>query len=195
MNQLVEALAQAYVGESQARMRYTEYAKIAKKEDYIQISQIFLETAEHENTHGKNFFRMIQKVCEKLEETEKSLTLEKVSVPIVRGTLIENLKASIKGEHHEHSELYPKIADIAKAEGFPKLAVQILAIAKAEEHHENRYQKLVDALESTSYFKKDGKIWWLCIECGYWHYSEKPPEMCPSCDHPKAFFKKIDEDY
>ena len=195
MNRLVEALAQAYVGESQARMRYTEYAKIAGKEGYEQIKEIFLETANHEKTHGKNFFRMIHKVFAKLGEKTDALELEKVTVPVVRGTLVENLKASIKGEHHEHTELYPAIAEIAKEEGFKDLAVQILGIAKAEEHHEARYKMLLEQLEKASFFKKDGKVWWLCMECGYWHYAEHPPKMCPSCDHPIDYFKKMDEDY
>ncbi len=195
MNKLIEQLAQAYVGESQARMRYTEYAKIAKKEGYEQIGAIFLETADHEKTHGKNFFRMIQKVFEKLGESEEVLELKNVAVPVIRGTLVENLKASIKGEHHEHTELYPTIAKIAKEEGFPELSTQILGIAKAEEHHEKRYAMLLEQIEKASFFKKDGKVWWLSMECGYWHYAEEPPTMCPSCLHPKAFFKKMDEDY
>ncbi len=195
MNRLVEALAQAYVGESQARMRYTEYAKIAKKEGYVQLSGIFLETADHEKTHGKNFFRMIQKVMKKLDDSTTMLELNKVEVPIVRGTVVENLKAAIAGEHHESTELYPEIAKIAKEEGFGELATQILGIAKAEEHHEQRYQKLLDALENASMFKSEGKVWWLCMECGYWHHADKPPEICPSCLHPKAYFKKMDENY
>jgi rubrerythrin len=194
-NRLLKNLAQAYVGESQARMRYTEYAKIAKNAGYVQISQIFSETADHEKTHGKNFFRMIQKVSEKLGKSEEMFEIDKVNVPIVRGTVIDNLKAAIQGEHHEHSEMYPKIAKIAKEEGFSKLAVQINAIAKAEEHHEHRYQKLLDVLENASVFVSEEKVWWLCMECGYWHYGEKPPEMCPSCNHPKAYFKKIDENF
>ncbi|XEO77299.1 hypothetical protein WKT22_02328 [Candidatus Lokiarchaeum ossiferum] len=195
MNRLVEALAQAYVGESQARMRYTEYAKIAGKEGYEQIKEIFLETANHEKTHGKNFFRMIQKVMEKIGEKTDMLEIQNVAVPVVRGSVVENLKASIAGEHHETSEMYPEIAKIAKEEGFADLSVQILGIAKAEEHHEKRYQAILDALESASMFKSEGKVWWLCMECGYWHYAEHPPKMCPSCDHPMAFFKKMDSSF
>lgn len=195
MNRLIEALAQAYVGESQARMRYTEYAKIARKEGYEQIGQIFLETADHEKTHGKNFFRMIQKVMEKLNEKTDMVELNHVEIPVVRGTVIENLQASIVGEHHENTEMYPEIAQIAKEEGFSDLAVQILAIAKAEEHHEKRYQALLDALEAESMFKSEGKVWWLCMECGYWHYADHAPEMCPSCNHPKAYFKKMESKF
>ncbi|MHA1777389.1 MAG: rubrerythrin family protein [Promethearchaeia archaeon] len=195
MHRLVEALAQAYVGESQARMRYTEFAKIAKKEGYEQIGNIFLETADHEKTHGKNFYRMLHKVFKKLNIQEEMLELDNVAVPVVRGSLAENLKASIAGEHHENTDLYPKIAKIAEEEGFSELAVQIRAIAKAEEHHEKRYRMLLEQIEKASFFKKDGKVWWLCLECGYWHYGEEPPEVCPSCLHPKSFFKKIDENY
>ena len=123
------------------------------------------------------------------------LELDNVAVPVVRGSLAENLKASIAGEHHENTDLYPKIAKIAEEEGFSELAVQIRAIAKAEEHHEKRYRMLLEQIEKASFFKKDGKVWWLCLECGYWHYGEEPPEVCPSCLHPKSFFKKIDENY
>ena len=195
MNKLIEALAQAYVGESQARNRYTLYAKIAKKEGYEQINQIFLETANHEKSHGKNFFRMIQKVMDKLGEKTDMLELDGVGVPVVHGTTIENLKAAVAGEHHEFSELYPAIAKIAKEEGFNELATQITAIATAENHHETRYAKLLEALEAASFHKKDGKVWWLCIECGYWHFAKQPPKMCPSCNHPKAYFKLMDEEY
>ena len=195
MNRLVEALAQAYVGESQARMRYTEYAKIAGKEGYEQIKAIFLETANHEKTHGKNYFRMIQKVFAKIGGKTDMLEIDKVAVPVVRGTTIDNLKQAIAGEHHENSEMYPEIAKIAEEEGFKDLATQIMAIAKAEEHHETRYKMLLEQLEKASFFKKEGKVWWLCMECGYWHYAKEPPKVCPSCDHPRAFFKKMDEDY
>ncbi len=195
MNRLIEALAQAYVGESQARNRYYLYAKIAKKEGYEQINSIFLETSNHEKSHGKNFFRMIQKVMEKLGEKTDMLELNKVGVPVVHGTTIENLKAAVAGEHHEFAELYPAIAKIAKEEGFSEMAAQITAIATAENHHETRYAKLLDQLEKASFHKKDGKVWWLCMECGYWHYAEEPPNICPSCNHPTAYFKKMDEDY
>lgn len=195
MHKLVEALAQAYVGESQARMRYTEYAKIAGKEGYEQIKAIFLETSEHEKTHGKNYYRMIQKVFAKIEGKTDMLEIDKVAVPVVRGTTIENLKQAIAGEHHENSEMYPAIAKIAEEEGFKDLAKQIRAIAIAEEHHEARYKMLLEQLEKASFFKKDDEFWWLCLECGYWHHGKEPPRMCPSCDHPRAFFKKMDEDY
>lgn len=176
-------------------MRYTEYAKLAKKEGLIQVQNVFLETADHESVHAKNFFRMIQKVKEKLGEKTEMLELQNVAVPVVRGSVIDNLKASIAGEHHENSEIYPAIADIAKEEGFNELATQIRTIAKAEEHHEKRYKAILDALESASMFKSEGKVWWLCMECGYWHYAEKPPEVCPSCAHPKGYFKKMDSSF
>ncbi len=195
MNRLVKALSQAYVGESQARNRYTFYSKIAKKEGYVQISQIFSETAEHEKTHAKNYFRMIQKVMKKIGESSNMLEIDKVGVPTMYGTTTENLEEAIAGEHHENSEMYPEIAKIAEEEGYPKLSAQILAIAKAEEHHEDRYKRLLEQIEKESIFKKDGKVWWLCLECGYWHYAEEPPDVCPSCDHPKAYFKEMDEPY
>lgn len=195
MNRLIEALSKAYVGESQARMRYTEYAKTAKKEGYIQIQEVFLETADQEKTHGKNYFRMVQKVLKKIGESVSMINVNNVDIPLVSGTTVENLKASAAGEHHEHTELYPEIAKIAKEEGYPKIAAQILGIAKAEEHHEDRFKKLLEQLEKGSVFKKDGEVWWLCMECGYWHHGKEPPKMCPSCNHPSAYFKVMDEYY
>ena len=149
MNKLIEALAQAYVGESQARNRYTLYAKQAKKEDLVQISQIFLETSEHEKSHGKNFFRMIQKVMDKLGERVDMFEIDKVGVPVVHGSTIENLKAAVAGEHHEFSEMYPAIAKIAKDGRLSRNGTQITAIATAENHHEVRYQKLLDQRRSS----------------------------------------------
>src|SRR6056297_2261071 len=178
MDKLVEALAQAYVGEGQARNRYTMYSKIAKKEGYIRVSQLFSETAEHEKTHGKNYFKMIQKVMKKLGKDEKMIELDGVGVPLEYGTTIENLKESINGEQHESTEMYPEIAKIAEEQGFGKIAAQVLAIAKAEEHHEKRYSMLLEQIEKATMFKKDDEVWWFCIECGYWHHAKEPPKVC-----------------
>ena len=195
MNKLVEALLQAYVGESQARNRYDFHSKIAKKEGYVQISQIFSETAGHEKTHGKNYYRMAMSVMKKLGEEIDMAELNKVGVPIIMGNTIENLKSAIAGEHHEATEMYPKIAKIAEEEGFPKVAEQVLAIAEAETHHEARFKRLLEQIEKGSIFEKDGDVWWLCIECGYWHKGKFAPENCISCNHPQAYFKVMDEVY
>jgi rubrerythrin len=195
MDNLLNALAQAWVGESQARNRYTLHSKVARNEGYQQIMNIFLQTAEHEKTHAKNYFKMIKTVLKKMGKTMDELSINEVAVPLINGTTIENLKASIAGETHEADDMYPKIAALAEKNGFDKIATQIKAIGEAEKHHAARYQKLLDQIEAKTIFKKKEKVWWYCLECGYWELGEKPPEICPSCDHPPAFFQKLDENY
>ena len=186
---------QAYIGESQARNRYYLYAKTAKKEGYEQIAALFLEISEQEKTHGKNFFRMYKRLQKELNITGDEVTLEKVHVPTVYDTTIENLKAAIAGEHMENSKLYPEFANLAEEEGYPKIATQIRAISKAEEHHEEIYSKLLKELEAGTIFKKDEKIWWVCRECGYIHYGKEAPKNCPSCNHPQAYFQRKSEEF
>ena len=186
---------QAYFGESQARNRYDFYGKVAKKEGYEQIAALFFEIAKQEKTHGKNFFRMYKRLQKELNEPEIEIYLDKVHVPTVFDTTIDNLKAAIAGEHFENSELYPGFAKIAEEEGFPKIAVQIRSIAKAEEHHEEIFAKLLKELEAGTVFKKDEKIWWVCRECGYIHYGKDAPNNCPSCDHPQAYFQRKSEEF
>ncbi|MFA5049966.1 MAG: rubrerythrin family protein [Candidatus Micrarchaeia archaeon] len=189
---LEEALAKAFVGESMARNRYTLYAKVAIKEGYEQIGGIFLETAEQERQHGKWFFTMMNEVRKKKGLKEISIETE---VPHVFGSTIENLNEAITGEHYENSKLYPEIAEIAKTEGYPEIYTRVLMIAKAEMHHEERYSKLLNELKNKSVFKKDEKVVWVCRECGYFHDGTEPPEKCPSCNHPKAFFQVKCENY
>lgn len=186
---------QAYLGESQARNRYNFYGKVAKKEGYEQISALFYTISEQEKTHGKNFFRMYKQLQKELKITGNEVELEKVHVPTVFETTIDNLKAAIVGENWEYTTLYPEFAKIAEEEGYPKVALQIRAIASAEEHHEEIYKKLLKEVESGTVFEKDEKVWWYCRECGYLHYGKKPPLNCPSCNHPQAYFQIKCEDY
>ena len=188
-------LLQAYVGESQARNRYDFYGKVAKKEGYEQIAGLFFEISKQEKTHGKNFLRMFKKLQKELGEPGNEVKLEVVPVPNVYGTTIENLKAAIAGEHHENSSLYPEFAKIAEEEGYTKIAAQIRAISKEEEHHEELYKKLLKELEAGTVFKKGEKIWWVCRECGFVHFGTEPPKICPSCDHPQAYFQRKSEEF
>ena len=179
-------LAKAFVGESQARNRYTFYAKIAKNEGFEQIAEIFLITAENEREHAKWLFRLMNELKEK--EGVDSLEIP-ASVPIVLGNTQENLMAAINGENYEHTEMYPEFADIAEKEGFPEIAKRLRAIAVAEKHHEERFKKLLDGLKNQTVFKKKEKVYWVCRKCGYVHEGEEPPEKCPSCDHPRNYFQ------
>jgi len=113
----------------------------------------------------------------------------------VRGTTAQNLKAAISGENYEHTKMYPEFADEADKEGLPEIAKRLRAIAKAEQHHEERFQKMLKEVEAGTVFKKEEEIWWVCRECGYVHFGKEAPEKCPSCDHDKSFYQKKCEEY
>ena len=173
----IRNLTKAFIGESQARNRYSFYAKIARKEGYEQIAGIFLETAEQEKEHAKRLFEHIQELKGKQGEIHVD-----AAAPLVYGKTIDNLKAAIAGEHYEHDEMYPSFADTAQKEGHAKIAARMRAIAVAEKHHEERYKKLLKELQGKTVFKKKKKVYWVCRECGYVHYGTQPPKKCPSCD-------------
>jgi rubrerythrin len=194
MQKTIENLAKAFVGESQARNRYTFYAKVAKKEGYEQIGAIFLETAEQEKEHASWLFKLIKELKEKSREKLNEIKVE-IHVPIIYGTTAENLKAAILGENYEYTTMYPQFADVAEKEGFLEIAKRLRAIAKAEEHHEERYKKLLKEVEAKTVFKKEKPIWWICRKCGYQYFGTEPPEICPSCSHPRSFYQIKSEEY
>jgi rubrerythrin len=193
MMETIKNLTKAFIGESQARNRYTFYAKVARKEGYEQIGGIFQLTADNEKEHAKRLFEHIQELRKK-EGGMDAINVE-AEAPLVYGTTAENLKAAISGENYEHTKMYPEFADIADKEGFPEVAKRMRAIAKAEEHHEERYKKLLEQVEAETYFKKETQVWWVCRECGYIHFGTEPPEVCPSCDHPRSFYELKCEEY
>lgn len=195
MKETLKNLYKAFIGESQARNRYTYYAKIAQKEGYEQIAEIFLVTADQEKTHAKRLFEHIQELKKELPKDEKSEINVEAACPTIYGTTLENLKASANGEHYEYSEMYPKFAAMAKKEGYNEISQRLVAIAKAEEHHEERYKKLIEQLENGTLFKKSDKVWWVCRECGYAFFGVSPPETCPACKHPKAYYQLKSEEY
>ena len=194
MKQTILNLAKAFVGESQARNRYTYYAKIAKKEGYEQIASVFLETAEQEKIHAKREFEHIQELKKELGENSEEIKIE-ASAPTTYGNTIENLKAAIAGETYEYTEMYPEFAKTAEEEGLSKIAARFIAIAKAEEHHRERYEKLLKEIEKGSTFKKKEETVWVCRECGYVHTGKEAPLKCPSCDHPQAYYQVKCENY
>jgi rubrerythrin len=193
MNQTIQNLTKAFIGESQARNRYTFYARVAQKEGYEQICDIFTVTAENEKIHAKRLFEAINQM--KKDNDNPDAIMVEADAPTIYGTTIENLKAAIAGEHHEHSSMYPEFAEIAQNEGFPEIAARLRAIAIAEEHHEERYKKLLKELEAGTVFKKKKETWWICRECGYMHFGKEPPVKCPACDHPTAFYQVKCEEY
>jgi len=194
MENTIKNLASAFVGESQARNRYTMYAKIAKKDGFEQIAEIFLITAENEKEHASWLFKLINELKKKSDKNFDNIKVE-TSVPTTFGTTAENLKSAIAGENFEHTKMYPGFADIAEKEGFPEIAKRLRAIAIAEKHHEERFKKILKELESGAVFKKENNVWWVCRECGYVHFGTEPPERCPSCDHEKSFYQIKCEEY
>ena len=194
MKKTIENLTKAFIGESQARNRYTFYAKVARKEGFEQIGEIFQITAEQEKTHAKRLFEHIQELKKKIGENLNEIKVE-AAAPTVYGNTAENLKAAIAGEKYEHSKMYPEFADVAEKESLLEIAKRLKAIAIAEEHHEERYKKLLTQVDGGTVFKKDKEIWWVCRECGYVHLGTEPPEKCPSCDHPQGFYQVKCEEY
>lgn len=172
-------LMKAFAGESQAKNRYTFYAKIAKKEGYEQIAAIFRETAENEEMHAKRFF-------DQLEGSPVEIT---ATYPSAIGTTAENLEAAANGENEEWTELYPAFANVAKEEGFPQVAALFNLIAEIEKHHEARYKKLLENLQNDKVFKKDQPVTWKCRRCGYTKEGLSAFVTCPACLHPQAYFE------
>jgi rubrerythrin len=179
-------LLTAFSGESQARNRYTYFASKAKKEGYVQISEIFTETANQEKEHAKRLFKF-------LEGGEVEIT--GVFPAGVIGTTLENLKDSAAGEHYEQTVMYPEFAKTAREEGFDSLAEVFEAIAVAEKQHEKRYMDLAANIEAGRVFKRDEKVTWRCRNCGYLHEGSEAPDLCPACDHPQAHFELLGENW
>ena len=179
-------LLKAFAGESQAKNRYEFFAKQAKAEGLEQIAALFMETAENERSHAKQFFKQL----------EGGMVEITASYPAgVIGTTLDNLKAAADGENEEWTDLYPEFAKIAEEEGFKKIAVLFKSIAKVEKHHEERYRKLYKNLEEGKVFKREDKVVWKCRVCGFLHESTQPPQKCPVCGHPQAYFEIEAENY
>ena len=179
-------LLTAFVGESQARNRYTYFAGQARKDGFVQVAAIFEETANQEKEHAKRFFKF-------LEGGDVAIT---ASFPAgVIGTTAENLKAAAEGENLEWSTLYPEFARVADEEGFTEIAKVFREIARAETGHERRYLALLKNIEDGSVFKKSGTVKWRCRNCGYISEGAEAPQECPACAHPQAHFELLAENY
>ena len=168
-------LMTAFAGESQARNKYTYYASKAKKDGYVQIAQIFEETANNEKEHAKIWFKL----------------LHDGGIP----TTVENLKDAAAGENYEWTEMYAEFAKVAKEEGFDHIAALFEMVAKIEKDHEERYKKLLANIEGGLVFSRDGDMMWICSNCGHVHIGKAAPELCPVCAHPKAYFMMKTENY
>ena len=176
----------AFAGESQARNRYTYFASQAKKDGYVQISEIFAETADQEKEHAKRLFKL-------LEGGEVEVA---AAFPAgVIGTTLDNLKEAAAGENHEYTDMYPGFAKIALEEGFEEIAEIFKAIAVAEKQHEKRYLALAANIANRTVFKKSESVVWRCRNCGYLHEGTDAPEECPACAHPQAHFELLAENW
>jgi rubrerythrin len=179
-------LLTSFAGESQARNRYTYFAGQARKDGFVQIAEIFSETADQEKEHAKRFFKF-------LEGGEVEIAC---AFPAgVIGSTLENLKDAAGGEHHEHTSMYPGFAKIADEEGFKDIAAAFRAISVAEKQHEKRYLDLAANIEAGRVFKRDTKVAWRCRNCGYLHVGLSAPEICPACVHPQAHFELLGENW
>ena len=179
-------LLKAFAGESQAKNRYTFFAKEAKKEGYEQIAALFMETAMNEESHAKIFFKF-------LEGGDVEIT---AAYPAgVIGDTKANLKAAAMGENEEWTHLYPEFAEVAAREGFKKIAAIFKLIAKIEADHEARFLKLLNNIEEGRVFLRDEKIKWICRKCGHVHFGNKAQEKCPVCSHPQGYYEEKAENY
>lgn len=169
----LENLMIAFAGESQARNKYTYYSSQAKKEGYVQISNIFAETAANEKEHAKLWFKLAQGI----------------------GTTEENLLDAAAGENYEWTDMYKSMAETAREEGFPEIAAQMEGVAKIEKEHEERYRKLAQNIKDGKVFERDTEVLWQCSNCGHQLVAKKAPELCPVCKHPKAFFQIKPENF
>ena len=179
-------LLKSFAGESQARNRYTFFAKQAAKEGYEQIAALFLETAENEGQHAKQYFKHLEGG---IVEITAAYPAGKI------GTTAENLLAAAEGENEEWTDLYPAFGDMAESEGFKEVANTFRQIAKVEAWHEKRYRKLLDNIEKDLVFARPEPVKWICRKCGFVHEGPTALKLCPACKHPQAYQEVYAENY
>jgi len=167
-------LLEAFAGESMARNKYTFYASKAKKEGFVQISDLFQLTANNEKEHAEIWFKLLHEGV---------------------ATTAENLLDAAKGENYEWTEMYKKFAQVAEEEGFTKIAFLFREVAKIEKEHEERYLALLNNVEKDRVFAREDEQVWQCSNCGHLHYGKKAPKLCPVCDHPQAYFQLLEKNY
>ena len=166
-------LMAAFSGESEARNKYTYFASVAKKEGYEQIASLFLETADNEKEHAKLWFKELGGL----------------------GNTAQNLKSAAEGENYEWTDMYAEFAETAEKEGFPELAAKFRLVADIEKHHEERYRALLENVETAKVFEKSEVKVWICRNCGHVVVGKNAPDVCPTCNHPKAYFELKAENY
>jgi rubrerythrin len=170
-----ENLMKAFAGESQARNKYNFWASQAKKEGYEQIAGFFEETADNEKEHAKRLY--------------------KLAIGGAIKSTVENLAEAAQGENEEYTSMYPEMERIAREEGFDEIADVFREIGEVEEAHEKRYLKLLENIKNDTVFKRSSPVKWKCRNCGYIHEGTEPPELCPACAHPRAYYEELAENY
>lgn len=189
-SQTAENLMKSFAGECQARTRYTYYSSIAKKEGFVQISNIFMETAEQEKEHAKRFYKFL-----KNDFVDEAIEIQ-ASFPVsFHNETLKNLLAAAAGENEEWTDLYPSFAETAEKEGYPEIAAVYRKISEVEKRHEMRYKKLAKNIEEGTVFKKDEVALWKCGNCGYIYEGQEAPISCPACAHPQGYFEVFIENY
>lgn len=179
-------LLAAFAGECQAAMRYSFFAKKAKKEGFEQISALFLRTSEEEHAHASSFFKLME---------GGEVTIQAAYPAGGNGSTSQNLRASAAGEHEEWEKVYPEFAQTARDEGFPNVARIFDSIAAVEKYHESRHLGLLAQIESGTVFKRDKPVRWRCRNCGYIHEGLEAPDSCIACAHPQSHFEVLGEDW
>jgi rubrerythrin len=178
-------LLKAFAGESQAAMRYSFYAKKAKKEGLEEIAGIFQRTSDEEKAHASSFYKQLKGGPLEIQATYPAGG---------NGTTSQNLRAAAAGEHEEWVELYPEFARVAKEEGFPVIARIFESVVTVEKSHEARYLGLLERVENGTVFKRETPARWRCRNCGYIHEGTEAPEVCAACAHPQAYFEVLVEE-
>ena len=194
MEETLKNLHKAFIGESQARNRYTMFAKQAMKDAFYELEAVFLETADQEREHAKQLSKMINQLQAKLGNSSGPVMVEAEGAAMF-GSTLDNLKGAINGETHEFTEMYPSFSKQAIADGLPDVAKRLMAISVAEKHHKERYEKLLNAIQGGTLLKKDKPVVWFCRKCGYMHIGLTPPDKCPACDHEKEYYYTAIEEY
>ena len=164
MSETLRNLVKAFIGESQARNRYTFYAKKAREEGFMQVAEVFQATADNEKEHAESLFELVQA----LRGDAREVSVQ-VAAPLSYDGTVENLRASIAGERYEAEEMYPEFAEVAEREGLASVAERLRAIAVAERHHEERFKKLLDVIEAGAAWSRPEPVYWVCMKCGYVH--------------------------
>ncbi len=172
MSKTVENLKAAFAGESQARNKYTFFAEVARQEGYHYIAKAFEESADNECQHAKDHFKLLNGI----------------------GDTVANLKEAIGGEHYETVDMYPKFAEEADKEGNREAANLFRQIAKIEQHHRDRYKRLLEMVEKGTVFKRETPIKWKCGMCGYTYEGTEPPAKCPCCKFPREYYEPANLD-